>query len=83
MHHRDICVIIKQMQKQQAKSSDLCKSDYVDATCFSQLSKMLPYVPTVNNVISKSLEVHSFPTGLSEEGNSASMMTENRLVGQK
>lgn len=71
------------MHKQQAKHSDLCKSDYVDATCFSRFSKTLPYVPTVSNVIRKSLEGHSFPTEHSEQGNSANMMTENRLVGQK
>lgn len=70
-------------KKQQAKHSDLSESDYVDATCSSQFSKMLPYVPTVRNVISESREVHSFPTGLGEQGNSANMMTENRIVGQK
>lgn len=83
MHHCDICVITKQMHKQQAKHGDLCGSDYADATCFPQFSKMLPYVPTVSNVISKSLEVHSFPTELSEPRHSANRMTENRLVGQK
>lgn len=73
----------KQMQEEQANISDLCESDSVDATCFSQFSKMLPYVPTVSNVINKSLEVHIFLTELTEEGNSANMMTDNRLVGQK
>lgn len=71
------------MQKQQVNHSDLCESDYVGATCFPQFSKMLPYVPTASNVINKSLEVHLFPTELTEEGNSANPMTDNRLVGQK
>ncbi len=82
MHHCDI-LFTKQMPKQQANHSDLCESHYADATCFSQFSKMLPYVPTVSNVISKSLEVHSFPTELSEPRRSANRMTENRLAGQK
>ncbi len=68
MRHCGICVITEQMQEQQAKHSDLFKSDYVDATCSSQFSKMLPYVPTVRSASSESQEVHSFPAELSEQG---------------
>lgn len=62
------------------RHSDLCKSDYVDATCFSQLFKMLPYVPTVSN---KSLEAHSFPTELSEHENSANTFNRQQTCWPK
>lgn len=69
-------------QQLQEEQQNLCDSDYVDATCFSSFSKTLPYVPTVSNVINKSIDGHLVPAELTEEGNSANMMTDDRLLGQ-